>query len=247
MPRFKLTVEYDGRAFVGWQRQDNGLSVQQCLEEAIRSYCGEVATVHGAGRTDAGVHALGQVAHVDLVRGDPPRTILGAINFHTKPHPVSVTSVEPVTDDFHARFFATGRRYCYRIISRAARLAVDSGRVWHIREPLDTDAMQAAAQRLLGHHDFTSFRSTHCQAKSPEKTLERLDVAREGEAITLHVEARSFMHNQVRIMTGSLVKVGRGEWTADDISRALEARNRAAAGPTAPAHGLYLAEVRYED
>ena len=246
MTRYRLTIEYDGRGFVGWQRQDNGLSVQQALEEAVLGFCGERAHVYGAGRTDAGVHAIGQVAHVDIARPTTPDTVRDALNAHLRPAPVSVLAAEAVDDAFHARFSATGRRYLYRIVNRRAPLALDAGRAWQVGVPLDAEAMGAAAQRLLGRHDFTSFRSAACQARSPVKTLDRFDVTRTGDEIRLDIAARSFLHNQVRIMTGTLKLVGEGKWTADDVAAVLAARDRTRGGPTAPPDGLYLAAVRYD-
>jgi tRNA pseudouridine38-40 synthase len=243
--RFKLTLEYDGGAFVGWQRQDNGPSVQQALEEAIRKFCGETVTSFAAGRTDAGVHALGQVVHVDLARDATPETVRDALNFHLKPAPIAVLSATVAPADFHARFSATARLYLYRIVNRRAPLAVERGRAWLVGAPLDAEAMHAAAQRLVGHHDFTSFRAALCQAASPLKTLDRLDVTRAGDEVRIDARARSFLHHQVRNMVGTLKLVGEGKWTADDVSRALAARDRSAAGPTAPPDGLYLTEVWY--
>lgn len=245
MPRYKLTIEYDGRAFVGWQRQDNGLGVQQVVEEALTAFSGESATVHCAGRTDAGVHAFGQVAHLDLVRDWPPDRVRDALNAQVRPHAVSVLAAEIVPDDFHARFSATERRYEYRILNRRAPPALWRGAVWWLPTPLDCAAMNAAAEILLGRHDFTSFRATGCQAKSPVKTLDELAVRRQGETIAVTARARSFLHHQVRNMVGTLAWVGAGKWTADGVARALEARDRSAAGPTAPAEGLYLVGVGY--
>jgi tRNA pseudouridine38-40 synthase len=231
---------------VGWQRQDNGPSVQQALEAAVMGFCGERVLVQAAGRTDAGVHASGQVAHVDIGKATRPDVVRDALNFHLKPHPVAVLSAEAVPADFHARFSATGRRYIYRIVNRRARLALAAGRAWLVPAPLDTARMQAAAQRLVGHHDFTSFRSAACQARSPLKTLDRLDVCRVGEEIRIEAAARSFLHNQVRIMVGTLKLAGEGRWTAADVDAALAARDRERGGPTAPPDGLYLVEVRYD-
>ena len=243
--RYKLTLEYDGGGFVGWQRQANGLSVQQALEEAVQRFCGETVAAVAAGRTDAGVHATGQVAQLDLEREVAPETLRDALNFHLKPRPVSVLSAERAPDGFHARFSAVQRRYLYRIVNRRAPLTLDAGRVWRVPQPLDAEAMHRAAQALVGRHDFTSFRASLCQAASPVKTLDRLDVARHGEEIAIRAEARSFLHHQVRNMVGSLKLVGEGRWVEADITGALDARDRAAAGPTAPAHGLYLTQVRY--
>jgi tRNA pseudouridine38-40 synthase len=245
MPRYKLVIEYDGAPFVGWQVQDNGLSVQGALTAAIAAFCGEIVAVQGAGRTDAGVHALGQVAHVDLAKNWDTDTVRDAVNAHLRPHPVAVRSAEAVADDFDARFSATKRHYLYRIVNRRADLALERGHAWRIGRPLDVAAMHAAAQRLLGRHDFTTFRAAECQAKSPVKTLERLDVARDGEAIRVLASARSFLHTQVRSMVGSLAQVGEGRWSGDDLARALAARDRAACGPVAPPDGLYLMQVDY--
>jgi len=243
--RYRITVEYDGGGFVGWQRQANGPSVQAALEEAVRRFCGETVLVEGAGRTDAGVHALGQVAHFDLVKETTADTVMKAVNFHLKPAPVAVLSAEVAADDFHARFSAVRRAYLYRMVNRRAPLALERGRAWFVPQPLDAEAMHAAAQLLVGRHDFTSFRASECQARSPVKTLDLLSVARAGEVIEIRAAARSFLHHQVRNFVGSLKRVGEGRWTAADLQRALEARDRAAAGPTAPACGLYLTEVGY--
>jgi tRNA pseudouridine38-40 synthase len=246
MTRYRLTIEYDGSGFVGWQRQDNGPSVQQAVEEAVFGFCGERTHVYGAGRTDAGVHATGQVAHVDIAKSTTADIVRDALNAHLRPAPVSVLAAAMVDDAFHARFSATGRRYLYRIVNRRAPLALDAGRAWQVGTPLDAEAMAEAAARLLGRHDFTSFRSAACQATSPIKTLDRLDVMRAGEEIRLEIAARSFLHNQVRIMAGTLKLVGEGKWSADYVSAALAARDRTKGGPTAPPDGLYLAEVRYD-
>jgi len=246
MTRYKITIEYDGGPFVGWQMQDNGPSVQAALVHAIRGFSGEQVEVRGAGRTDAGVHARGQVAHFDLAREMAPGRIRDAINFHLKPQPVAVLACEPVLPEFDARFSATRRDYDYVIVNRRAPLTLDAGRAWRVPVPLDTDAMGEAAQVLLGQHDFTTFRSVNCQARSPVKTLDRLDVARDGERIVIRASARSFMHNQVRSLVGSLKLVGEGKWSADDLRAALEARDRSACGPVAPACGLYLVSVGYD-
>jgi tRNA pseudouridine38-40 synthase len=246
VPRYKLTIEYSGAGFVGWQRQRNGLSIQEALETAVRRFCGESVAVFGAGRTDAGVHALGQVAHVDLPRAASPNEIRGALNHHLKPHPISILAVEPVSSDFDARLSATGRRYLYRILNRRAPPALDRGRVWHVAPQLDLAAMREGAACLIGHHDFSTFRDSLCQAKSPLRTLDRLDVARQGEEICVTAAARSFLHHQVRNMVGTLKLVGIGRWRADDVARALAARDRRAGGPTAPAEGLALVTVRYD-
>jgi tRNA pseudouridine38-40 synthase len=245
MPRYKLTLEYDGTPFVGWQLQENGPSVAAALAEAIERFAGERTEVSGAGRTDAGVHALGQVAHVDLEKDWDTDTVRDALNAHLRPHPVAVISAERVADDFHARFSATARHYRYRIVNRRADLAIERDRAWRIGKPLDASAMHAGAQKLVGHHDFTTFRSAECQAKSPQKTLDRFDVAREGEDIRIEASARSFLHHQVRSMVGSLALVGEGRWSVDDLAKALAAKDRSACGPVAPAHGLYLVRVDY--
>ena len=245
MPRYKLVIEYDGSPFVGWQVQHNGVSVQGVLEAAVTAFCGDTAHVQGAGRTDAGVHALGQVAHVDLARDWDPDTVRDAINAHLRPHPVAVLAAERAADDFDARFSARQRHYLYRIVNRRADLALDVGRALRMPRPLDAAAMHDAAQRLVGRHDFTTFRAAECQAKSPVKTLDRLDVERDGEELRVHASARSFLHHQVRSMVGSLVQVGDGRWSADDLSRALTARDRNACGPVAPPDGLYLVRVDY--
>jgi tRNA pseudouridine38-40 synthase len=245
MPRYKLVIEYDGAPFVGWQVQDNGLSVQGVLMAAIAAFSGETVAVQGAGRTDAGVHATGQVAHVDLAKAWDTDTVRDAVNAHLRPHPVAVRSAEAAADDFDARFSATKRHYLYRIVNRRADLALDRQRAWRIGRPLDAAAMHAAAQRLVGKHDFTTFRAAECQAKSPVKTLDRLDVEPDGEEIRIHASARSFLHTQVRSMVGSLALVGEGRWSADDLARALALRDRAACGPVAPPDGLYLVRVDY--
>ena len=245
MPRYKLTIEYDGRPFVGWQIQDNGPSVQGVLAAAVEAFCGEKASVHGAGRTDAGVHALGQVGHLDLAKAWEDDTVRDALNAHLRPHPVAILRAERAPDGFDARFSATKRHYRYRIINRRADLTLEAGRAWRVPRPLDAAAMHKAAQRLTGKHDFTTFRSTECQAKSPVKTLDILKVERAGEDVYVTAVARSFLHNQVRSMVGSLVPVGEGKWKPDDIAKALDARDRAACGPVAPPDGLYLMKVEY--
>jgi tRNA pseudouridine38-40 synthase len=245
MPRYKLTIEYDGTPFVGWQMQDNGASVQSVLTDAIAAFAGERVTVNGAGRTDTGVHALGQVAHIDLAKEWPVDNVRDALNFHLRPQPVAVLAAEQVTADFDARFSATRRHYLYRIVNRRADLTLDQNRAWRVPRPLDSDAMQAAAQQLIGKHDFTTFRSTECQAKSPVKTLDRLDVARDGDDVQVSASARSFLQHQVRSMVGSLVHVGEGKWRVDDLAKALAARDRSACGQVAPPHGLYLVRVDY--
>ncbi len=245
MPCYKLTIEYDGTPFVGWQMQDNGASVQGVLADAVAAFAGERAAVHGAGRTDAGVHALGQVAHIDLAKDWDADTVRDALNAHLRPHPVAVLKAERVAGTFEARFSAIKRHYLYRIVNRRADLALDVNRAWRIPRPLDSEAMHAAAQRLIGKHDFTTFRSTECQAKSPVKTLDRLDVTRDGDDIRVATSARSFLHNQVRSMVGSLVHVGEGKWSAEDLSAALAARDRTRCGQVAPPQGLYLVRVEY--
>jgi tRNA pseudouridine38-40 synthase len=245
MPRYKLVIEYDGTPFVGWQAQDNGPSVQGVLADAIASFAGERVAVSGAGRTDAGVHALGQVAHVDLGKDWDNDTVRDAINFHVRPQPVAVLAAEQVAADFDARFSAKKRHYLYRIVNRRADLALDRNRAWRVPRPLDAAAMHQAAQLLIGRHDFTTFRAAECQAKSPLKTLDRLDVTRDGDELRIAVSARSFLHHQVRSMVGSLVHVGDGKWRAADLANALAARDRAACGQVAPPHGLYLVRVEY--
>jgi tRNA pseudouridine38-40 synthase len=245
MPRYKLTIEYDGTPFVGWQAQDNGASVQGVLTEAIAAFAGERVAIGAAGRTDAGVHALGQVAHVDLAKDWDSETVRDAVNFHLRPQPIAVVGVERAAPDFDARFSAVKRHYLYRIVNRRADLTLEQNRAWRVPRPLDAEAMHAAAQRLVGRHDFTTFRSTECQAKSPVKTLDRLDVARAGEEIRISAAARSFLQHQVRSMVGSLVHVGEGKWSVDDLGAALAARDRAGCGQVAPPHGLYLVRVDY--
>jgi tRNA pseudouridine38-40 synthase len=245
MPRYKLIVEYDGAPFCGWQTQADQLTVQGVLTLAVTALTGENVLVQGAGRTDAGVHAKGQVAHIDLAKDWQPDTVRDALNAHLRPHPVAVLSAERVADDFNARMSAVKRHYLYRIVNRRPDLTFDLKYAWRVVRRLDIAAMNAAAQRLIGKHDFTTFRSTECQAKSPEKTLDRLDVVRVGEEVHVLASARSFLHNQVRSMVGSLVTVGDGKWSADDLSAALEARDRAACGQVAPPDGLYLMRVDY--
>jgi tRNA pseudouridine38-40 synthase len=245
MPRYKLLIEYDGAPFVGWQFQADAPSVQGALADAIAAFAGERVMVSGAGRTDAGVHALGQVAHIDLAKEWDTGTIRDALNARLRPHPVAVLSAERVAADFDARFSAKRRHYLYRIANRRPDLALDRGRAWRVPRPLDAEAMHAAAQRLIGKHDFTTFRAAECQAKSPMKTLDRLDVSRAGDEVHVTAAARSFLHSQVRSMVGSLVLVGDGKWNADDLAHALAARDRSACGPLAPPDGLYLVRVDY--
>jgi tRNA pseudouridine38-40 synthase len=245
MPRFKLTLEYDGAPFVGWQRQDNGVSVQAALEDAIFAMTGERAAAHGTGRTDAGVHAMGQVAHIDLSRDWEPFRLGEGLNALLVPHPVAVLRVERTTEDFDARHSARARHYVYRIVNRRAPLTFERGRAWAVKPRLDAEAMREAARALIGRHDFTTFRDSQCQAKSPVRTLDRLDVRRDGDAITFEVSALSFLHRQVRSMVGSLADVGAGRWSAADLKSALEAADRSRCGQVAPPHGLYLARVDY--
>ena len=245
MPRFKLTIEYDGSPFAGWQIQADQPTVQGVLTIAVERLTGETVHVQGAGRTDAGVHARGQVASIELARDWQTDTVRDGLNAHLRPHPVAVLKAEHAADDFNARTSARKRHYLYRIANRRADLTLERERAWRVPRPLDTAAMHAAAQRLVGKHDFTTFRSTECQANSPVKTLDRLDVARDGDAVTILASARSFLHNQVRSMVGSLVQVGDGKWSADDLARALQARDRAACGQVAPPDGLYLMQVDY--
>ncbi|MEO1111476.1 MAG: tRNA pseudouridine(38-40) synthase TruA [Pseudomonadota bacterium] len=245
MPRYKLTVEYDGRPFCGWQRQANGPSVQAVIERAIKAFTGEEVTIGGAGRTDTGVHATGQVCHVDLSKAWPVRTVTGAMNFHCQPDPVVILDCEEMHEGFDARFSAIRRSYRYRIHNRVPPLTHQLGLAWHVKPELDADAMNLAAQEFVGHHDFTTFRHARCQAKSPEKTLENFKVYREGEFVIAECASRSFLHNQVRSMVGSLRLVGEGKWGPGAITKALQARDRKACGPVAPADGLYLTRVDY--
>jgi tRNA pseudouridine38-40 synthase len=245
MPRYKLTIEYDGTTFVGWQAQDNGVSVQGVLTDAIAAFASERVMVSGAGRTDTGVHALGQVAHIDLAKEWDVDRVRDAINFHLRPQPVAVLKAEQVAADFDARFSAIKRHYLYRIVNRRADLTLDQNLAWRVPRPLDCAAMHTAAQKLIGKHDFTTFRSTECQAKSPEKTLDRLDVTRDGDEVRVTAAARSFLQHQVRSMVGSLVHVGEGKWSVGDLADALAARDRARCGQVAPPHGLYLVRVDY--
>jgi tRNA pseudouridine38-40 synthase len=248
MPRYRLDIEYDGRPYAGWQRQDGPRSVQEAIEQAIKAFCGETVSLRAAGRTDAGVHATAQVAHVDLSKEWREDTVRDAVNAHlgNAGDPVVILSASMVVGDFDARFSATGRRYLYKILNRRAPPAIERGRVWWVPKPLDVEAMHAAAQRLVGRYDFTTFRSVQCQADNPVRTLDRLDVTRNGELIEVRAAARAFLHNQVRSMVGSLKEVGVGRWSADDLAAALAARDRNACGPVAPPDGLYLVGVSYE-
>jgi tRNA pseudouridine38-40 synthase len=245
MSRYKLTLEYDGGHFRGWQRQSEGASVQQALEDAVRSFCGESVQMVGAGRTDAGVHATGQVAHLDLARAVTPETLRNALNYHLRPHPVVVLQAAVAASEFHARFSARMRHYLYRIVNRRAPLSLEARRAWHVPAPLDAEVMHEAAQHLVGRHDFTSFRSALCQAKSAVKTLDRLIVRRVGDRLEITAVARSFLHHQVRNMVGTLKLVGEGRLPVESMAAVLATRDRAAAGPTAPACGLYLTRVDY--
>lgn len=245
MSRFRLVLEYDGGPFVGWQRQDNGPSVQAALERAVLAFCGEASTATAAGRTDAGVHASGQVVHLDLPRDYPADRVRDALNHHLRPDPVAVLRADAVAADFHARFDAVARKYRYEILNRRAPAVLDRHRAWHVARPLDAGAMADAAALLVGHHDFSSFRSAHCQAASALKTLDSLEVVTMGERVVVLAAARSFLHNQVRIMVGTLVQVGLGRWPPARVAQALARRDRAAAGPTAPPQGLCLTHVEY--
>lgn len=245
MPRYRLTIEYDGGPFVGWQRQAEGASVQGALEDAIEKLSAARVTVTGAGRTDAGVHALGQVAHFDLEKDYAPDKVRDALNYYLKPAPVSVLEAAIVDGEFHARFSAAARHYLFRILNRRSPPALERGKVWHVAIGLDAEAMQAGARHLVGNHDFTTFRAAECQAQSPVKTLDRLDVFRRGEEIHIEASARSFLHHQIRSFAGTLKLVGEGKWPPMEVKKALEARDRSACGPVAPPDGLYLVKVDY--
>jgi tRNA pseudouridine38-40 synthase len=245
MPRYRLDLEYDGRPYKGFQAQGELPTVQASVERAVHAFCGQSLRLQAAGRTDTGVHALGQVVHIDLERDWKPEVVRDALNAHLVPEPIAVTAASLAPDGFHARFSASGRRYLYRIVNRMAPPTLDRGRVWHLKKPLDLDAMRAAAPALVGHHDFTTFRDMDCQARTPFKTLDEARVWREGDEVRLGFAARSFLHRQVRSMTGSLAEVGAGRRTPDDLKAALEARDRRACGQVAPADGLYLAGVSY--
>lgn len=243
--RFRLTVEFDGRPFMGWQRQDHGPTVQQAIEDAVLAITGETVAVHGAGRTDAGVHAIAMAAHVDIDKTIAPFRLMEGLNARLRPLPVAITACVPVSDDWHARFSCIGRRYAYRIINRRAPLALDAGRAWQVRQPLDADAMHTAAQELVGTHDFTTFRSAHCQAASPVKSIDSLKVERLGEEMRVSIAARSFLHHQVRSIVGCLVLTGHGKWSQADLKNALDAKDRAALGFNAPPDGLYFVGASY--
>lgn len=247
MTRFALTLEFDGTPFFGLQRQKDGPSVQQSVEDAIRATTGETATLHSAGRTDAGVHALAMRSHVDIAKDIAPFRLMEALNAHLRPDPVAVTACAIVSDDWHARFSCTGRRYVYRIANRRAPLTLEKDRLWQVPQDLDAAAMHRAAQALVGLHDFTTFRSVHCQSDSPVKTLDRLDVERCGEEVRIHAAARSFLHHQVRSMVGCLALVGMGRWPEERLAAALAARDRAELGLNAPPHGLYFVEATYPE
>ena len=245
MPRYKLIIEYDGTPYRGWQYQADVPTVQGAIEDAVAQFDGQRVTIQGAGRTDAGVHALAQAAHVDLRGEHDGGTVRDALNFYLRPQPIAILSAERVGADFNARFSATKRHYLYRIVNRRPDLALDLGRVWRVGRPLDAEAMRTAAKQLLGNRDFTTFRSTECQSKSPVKTLDQLDIEADGRNVNVIVSARSFLHNQVRSMVGSLVHVGEGKWSAEDLTRILEARDRTLCGQVAPPEGLYLVKVDY--
>jgi tRNA pseudouridine38-40 synthase len=245
MPRYRLTIEYNGGPFVGWQRQDNGASVQGALEDAIEKLSAARVTVTGAGRTDAGVHAWGQVAHFDLEKTFEPGKIRDALNHYLRPAPVVVLEAALMGEDFHARFSATARHYLYRILNRRGPPALEQGRVWHVSPKLDAEAMHHAAQSLVGQHDFTTFRAAECQAQSPVKTLDCLDVSQRADEIHIEASARSFLHHQIRSFAGSLKLVGEGKWQSRDLAAALAAKDRAQCGPVAPPDGLYLVRVDY--
>ncbi len=245
MARYRLTIEYDGTNFAGWQKQDDALTIQSRITFAVHQFCGEIVTVNGAGRTDAGVHATGQVAHIDLKHTWPSDTVRDAVNNHLRPDPISILNVCKVTEKFDARFSATKRHYLYRIENRRAPLTLDQLRAWQVAVPLNAKHMHNAAQSLVGHHDFTTFRSSHCQAKSPVKTLDAITVIQRDNIIIVTTSARSFMHRQVRSIVGSLKLVGEGKWSQDEIAERLAACDRAACGVVAPSHGLYLSQVDY--
>lgn len=247
MPRYKLTIEYDGTGLVGWQRQANGPSIQAAVERALTAITGAEVPIRGAGRTDAGVHAVGQVAHADLARDWRPDVLRDALNAHLRPSRIAIVKAEPVPDTFDARFSAVRRHYVYKIINRRSPLALEAGRAWLVKRNLDAEAMHAAAQVLVGRHDFSTFRDAECQAASPVRTLERLDVVRQGDIIEIYASARSFLHHQVRSMVGSLEHVGSGKWTGEDLKAALDAHDRSRCGMVAPAAGLYFLAVDYPE
>lgn len=247
MPRYRITIEYDGSPFVGWQQQDNGPSVQAALQEALHALSGETTPVLGAGRTDAGVHAFAQVAHFDLSREWQTERLRDGLNAHLGQQPIAVLQAQAVDDEFHARFSACRRHYIYRIANRRPKLTLDEWRAWRVPVPLDADAMHASAQALVGTYDFTTFRASECQAASPVKTLDFISVSRQGDMIEISTNARSFLHNQVRSIVGSLKQVGTGKWHPTQLAAALKACDRKACGPVAPAHGLYLARVDYDE
>lgn len=248
MPRFKCTVEYDGTPYAGWQWQEDQPSVQGAIEQAIKDFCQESVRIQCAGRTDAGVHARGQVMHLDILKNRSAYQVMEGLNHHLwqRGQSVRLVACERVTDTFHARFSATGRHYHYRIINRRAPLVLEHQRAWHVGWPLDIDAMRAGASHLIGKHDFTSFRAVECQADNPVKTLDRLEIATQDEHIEFYLSARSFLHHQVRIIVGTLERIGAGKWTPDHMQAILSAQDRLAAGPTAPACGLYLTRVDYD-
>jgi tRNA pseudouridine38-40 synthase len=247
MTRFALTLEFDGGPFMGLQRQDHGPSVQEAVERAVFEVTGETVTMHSAGRTDSGVHALAMVSHVDIAKAMTPFRLMEALNARLRPAPIAVLACEARPDDWHARFSCVGRRYIYRIRNRRAPLTLERGRAWHVTRPLDAEAMQRAAQALVGRHDFTTFRSAHCQARDPVKTLDRLDVWRDGDQVLIEAEARSFLHHQVRSLVGTLALVGLGQWREGQVAEALAAKDRAQLGLNAPAEGLYFVEARYPE
>ncbi|MBX9455433.1 MAG: tRNA pseudouridine(38-40) synthase TruA [Rhizobium sp.] len=249
MPRYKLTVEYDGTPYVGWQRQDNGHSVQGAIETAIHAMTGERVSLRAAGRTDAGVHAYGQICHVDLVRDWKPETVTNAVNAHlvVAQERIVILEAEKVPETFDARFSATKRHYLYRMIARHPPIAIEAMRAWHVKKPIDHEAMHAAAQMLVGHHDFTTFRSVRCQARNPNRTMDSITVTRSGELVEIRASAQSFLHNQIRSFAGTLKLVGEGRWSPDDVRQALDARDRSRCGPVAPPCGLYFMSVDYGD
>ena len=245
MSRYKLVIEYDGTNYVGWQHQPNLPSIQKSIEDAVFSFCQETTEVYGSGRTDAGVHALGQVAHVSLNKEHDPYKVRQGLNFYLKKHSISILSVELVPEDFHARYSAVKRKYIYKMIARPSPLALDKNKAWHIYKPMNLKSMQDGANHLIGLHDFTTFRASECQAKSPVKTIDKIEITQEGDSIFFTLEAQSFLHHQVRNIVGTLKLVGEGKWNPDDIKTALEKKDRSAGGTTAPACGLYFHTVLY--